>query len=168
MMMQALVIAHACYGHNSFFKGNYLFQTWTDAEGILDYLVFARNYIADCEERYGQDRVELLLDSCHALMNHGVDRYKRPSPLSMVEEQQRMREREEYLQSRVNELWRTLPPSEKTEKESLNQDIFPKNRRKTCSISSRSMHRDWKPGSGKLFVLPAKSPNISTRNAKPR
>ena len=25
MMMQALVIAHASYGHNSFFKGNYLF-----------------------------------------------------------------------------------------------------------------------------------------------
>ena len=23
MTMQALVIAHACYGHNSFFKGNY-------------------------------------------------------------------------------------------------------------------------------------------------
>ncbi len=26
MTMQALVIAHACYGHNSFFKGNYLFR----------------------------------------------------------------------------------------------------------------------------------------------
>ncbi len=24
--MQALVMAHACYGHNSFFKGNYPFQ----------------------------------------------------------------------------------------------------------------------------------------------
>ena len=31
MTMQALVIAHACYGHNSFFKSNYLFKTWTDA-----------------------------------------------------------------------------------------------------------------------------------------
>src|SRR3989338_7056383 len=27
--MQALVISHACYGHNSFFKNNYLFKTWT-------------------------------------------------------------------------------------------------------------------------------------------
>ena len=26
MTMQALVIAHAAYGHNSFFKGNYLFR----------------------------------------------------------------------------------------------------------------------------------------------
>ena len=36
MMMQALVIAHACFGHNSFFKGNYLFRQWTSADGILD------------------------------------------------------------------------------------------------------------------------------------
>ncbi|NEX22845.1 SpoVR family protein [Thiorhodococcus mannitoliphagus] len=107
--MQALVIAHACYGHNSFFKGNYLFRTWTSADAIIDYLVFARKYIAHCEERYGQDEVELLLDSCHALMNHGVDRYKRPSPLSMTEEQRRQEEREAYLQSQVNDLWRTLP-----------------------------------------------------------
>src|SRR5690554_7146579 len=48
--MQALVIAHASYGHNSFFKGNYLFRTWTDASAIIDYLVFARNYVARSEE----------------------------------------------------------------------------------------------------------------------
>ena len=107
--MQALVIAHACYGHNSFFKNNYLFQTWTSADAIIDYLVFARNYIAKCEERYGVEEVELLLDSCHALMNHGVDRYKRPAPLSMAKEAERQQRREEYLQQQVNDLWRTLP-----------------------------------------------------------
>jgi stage V sporulation protein R len=110
--MQALVIAHACYGHNSFFKGNYLFQTWTSADAIIDYLVFARAYVAECEERYGTEQVENLLDSCHALMNHGVDRYKRPSPLSMAEEQRRQREREDYLQSQINDLWRTVPQSD--------------------------------------------------------
>jgi stage V sporulation protein R len=109
MTMQALVIAHAAYGHNSFFKGNYLFRTWTDAEGILDYLVFARNFIAECEQRHGEVAVEELLDSCHALMNLGVDRYKRPAKLSMVKEQARQLEREAYLQSQVNDLWRTLP-----------------------------------------------------------
>jgi len=109
--MQALVIAHACYGHNSFFKGNYLFRTWTNADAIIDYLVFARKYIAECEERYGEEEVELLLDSCHALMNHGVDRYKRPAPLTMAEEQKRQEEREAYLQSQINDLWRTLPIS---------------------------------------------------------
>jgi stage V sporulation protein R len=115
MTMQALVIAHAAYGHNSFFKGNYLFRTWTDAEGILDYLVFARNFIADCERRHGEEAVEDLLDSCHALMNHGVDRYKRPAKLSMAKEQARQEERENYLQSQVNDLWRTLPPKEAAE-----------------------------------------------------
>lgn len=76
--LQALVMAHACYGHNSFFKNNYLFRTWTDAGSIIDYLLFARNYIRQCEERYGIEEVEKILDSSHALMNYGVDRYKRP------------------------------------------------------------------------------------------
>src|SRR3954469_12578284 len=96
MTMQALVIAHAAYGHNSFFKGNYLFRTWTDAEAIIDYMVFAKKYIAECEQRYGIDAVEDLLDSCHALQNHGVDRYKRPAKLSMAKERERQEERERY------------------------------------------------------------------------
>lgn len=109
MTMQALVIAHACYGHNSFFKGNYLFRTWTDASAIIDYLVFAKQYITRCEERHGIDAVEDLLDSCHALMNYGVDRYKRPYPISAAEERRRQQEREEHMQRQVNDLWRTIP-----------------------------------------------------------
>jgi stage V sporulation protein R len=112
MTMQALVIAHAAYGHNSFFKNNYLFNTWTSADSIIDYLLFAKNYIAQCEEHYGETQVEEILDSCHALRNFGVDRYKRPSRLSMQEEQARQKVREEYLQSQVNELWRTIPAKE--------------------------------------------------------
>jgi spore cortex formation protein SpoVR/YcgB (stage V sporulation) len=115
MPMQALVIAHAAYGHNSFFKGNYLFRTWTSAEAIIDYLVFARNVIAECEERYGEDEVEKLLDACHALMSVGVDRYKRPPKLSMLKERERRKEREDYLQSQVNDLWRTLPQNRERE-----------------------------------------------------
>lgn len=115
MTMQALVIAHACYGHNSFFKGNYLFRTWTSADAIIDYLVFAKNYIAECEERYGEEAVELLLDSCHTLMNYGVDRYKRPAPLSLTKERQRQQEREAYLQSQINDLWRTVPIREESQ-----------------------------------------------------
>jgi spore cortex formation protein SpoVR/YcgB (stage V sporulation) len=111
--MQALVIAHACYGHNSFFKGNYLFRTWTDASSIIDYLVFAKNYIAKCEERHGVESVEATLDSCHAIMNNGVDRYKRPYPMSPAEERDHQQERENYLQKQVNDLWRTIPLSDK-------------------------------------------------------
>lgn len=114
MTMQAVVIAHACYGHNSFFKNNYLFQTWTSADSIIDYLLFAKNYIAECEEKYGSE-VELLLDSCHALMDFGVDRYKRPDRISLIEEQKRQKEREEYMQFQVNDLWRTIPISDEKE-----------------------------------------------------
>jgi len=109
MAMQALVIAHAAYGHNSFFKGNYLFRMWTDASSIIDYLVYAKNYVAECEERHGMEAVEDLLDSCHALMNHGVDRYRRPSKLSLAQERARRADREAYQQQQINDLWRTLP-----------------------------------------------------------
>jgi stage V sporulation protein R len=109
LTMQALVIAHAAYGHNSFFKGNYLFRTWTDASAIIDYMVFAKNYISECEQRHGVEEVELLLDSCHALQSYGVDRYKRPAKLSLLKERERQKEREDYLQSQVNDLWRTVP-----------------------------------------------------------
>ncbi len=124
MTMQALVIAHACYGHNSFFKGNYLFRTWTDAGSIIDYLVFAKQYIARCEEMYGVHEVEKTLDSCHALMNYGVDRYKRPYPISAEEEKRLQREREEYVQRNLNDLWRTLPKVQQEETEE--EDKFPR------------------------------------------
>ncbi len=123
MTMQALVIAHACFGHNSFFKNNYLFQTWTDADAIIDYLVFAKNYIRHCEEKYGVEEVESLLDSCHALMNYGVDRYKRPYPISAEEERLRQKERETYLQQQVNELWKTIPRS--FEEDEFTKPTFP-------------------------------------------
>jgi stage V sporulation protein R len=121
MTMQALVIAHAAYGHNSFFKGNYLFRSWTDASAIIDYLMFAKAYIGRCEERYGVEAVETLLDSCHALMNYGVDRYKRPQKLSMAKEQARQEEREQYLQTQVNDLWRTIPRRDRDDAELVNQ-----------------------------------------------
>jgi len=42
-------------------------------------------------------------------MNQGVDRYKRPAPISAEEERRRQKEREEYRQQQVNDLWRTIP-----------------------------------------------------------
>lgn len=125
MTMQALVIAHACYGHNSFFKGNYLFRSWTDAGSIIDYLVFAKQYISQCEERHGIDAVEDLLDSCHALMNYGVDRYKRPTPISAEAERLRQQDREEYLQRQVNDLWRTIPVNPDTEDRRQQEARYP-------------------------------------------
>ena len=96
MSMQTLVMAHAAFGHNHFFKTNYLFQQWTDADGIHDYLAFAKNYIAACEERYGLDEVEAVLDAAHALQSQGVFRYGRPPKPSAEERKAMMVMREAY------------------------------------------------------------------------
>ncbi|GLI94525.1 SpoVR family protein [Methylocystis echinoides] len=107
--MQALVIAHAAFGHNHFFKNNYQFRQWTDAAGILDYLSYAKNYIAACEERHGEAEVERLLDAAHALSAQGVDRYPRKRPISLLEEERRDRERRAENERLYNDLWRTVP-----------------------------------------------------------
>lgn len=111
--MQTLVIAHAAFGHNHFFKNNYLFKQWTDAEGILDYLDFAKNYIMNCEERYGQAAVERVLDAAHALMHQGVHRYPRAQARDLKMEAQREAERHAHQESVYNDLWRTLPKGRK-------------------------------------------------------
>ncbi|MDR7144447.1 SpoVR family protein [Rhizobium sp. BE258] len=107
--MQTLVIAHAAFGHNHFFKNNYLFKLWTDAEGILDYLDFAKGYIARCEERYGEIAVERTLDAAHALMSHGVHRHAGKVKLNLREEQKREEERRRHEEQIFNDLWRTVP-----------------------------------------------------------
>ena len=110
MALQALVMAHAAFGHNHFFKNNYLFRQWTDAEGILEYLEFAKGYIARTEERHGHQEVESLLDAAHAVMDHGVFRYRRPPKLLAKARADRAREREEYEARTFRDIWRTLPP----------------------------------------------------------
>ena len=109
MPMQALVTAHAAFGHNHFFKNNYLFRQWTDAGAILGYMDFAKKYIARCEERHGLDAVEAILDAAHALMDQGVFHYRRPPRLSSEKERERARERLEYEEQTYSDLWRTLP-----------------------------------------------------------
>ncbi len=109
MTMQALVMAHAAMGHNHFFRNNYLFRQWTDAEAILEYLNFAKSYIATCEEEYGHDAVEEIIDCAHALMDQGVFRYARPPRLSDAERLERVRKRLAHDRSTFNDLWRTLP-----------------------------------------------------------
>ena len=107
--MQALVIAHAAFGHNHFFKNNYLFKLWTDAEGILEYLNFAKGYVAKCEERYGMVAVERTMDAAHALMSHSVHRYPGKKMLNLRQEEERERERRAHGERIFNDLWRTVP-----------------------------------------------------------
>lgn len=117
----AAVIAHAAFGHNTFFKNNYLFKQWTDASAIVEYLLFAKKYIEECEERYGFAEVEATLDSVHALQRHGISKYKKPSKISKTKEIERQKEREEYNRSQFNEVWnKTIPKIEQDSE--LNED----------------------------------------------
>lgn len=118
--MMLLVIAHACQGHNAFFKNNYMFKDWTSADSILDYMVFARDYIMKCEEEYGEEEVEKVLDACHSLMDHGVDKYKKPPKLSAEKERERLKRLTKAKKENYNELLRTLP----TEEALLNKEKY--------------------------------------------
>jgi len=125
--MMMLVIAHACQGHNAFFKNNYMFKDWTSADSILDYMVFARNFVMSCEEEFGEEEVEKVLDACHALMNHGVDKYKKPQKLSAVEEKARLKRLAEVKKENYNEILKTLPllPEQKISKSYKDYKRFP-------------------------------------------
>lgn len=110
--LMVLVLAHAAYGHNHFFKNNYLFKQWTQADSIIDYMLFAKNFISKCEEKYGYEEVEMVLDSCHALMNYGVDKYKKPTKLTPFEEAKRLKKKIEDDRILLDDIWRTLPKEE--------------------------------------------------------
>lgn len=77
MVMQTLVLAHASVGHATFFKSNYMFQEFTNANSILDYLKYAKHYVAECERQYGVKEVETLIDLCHLFMRNSIDKYPR-------------------------------------------------------------------------------------------
>lgn len=92
-------------GHGSFFKMNYLFQEWTQPDAILDYLAFAKQYIADCEYKYGEKEVELTLDAAHALKYNGIDSYKRGYKKPQKELKRRKKEWMKHLHESLDPNW---------------------------------------------------------------
>jgi spore cortex formation protein SpoVR/YcgB (stage V sporulation) len=109
MPIQTLVMAHAAFGHNHFFKNNYLFKQWTDAASVLDYLEYAKKFVGKCEEEHGSTAVETILDATHALMDHGVSRYPRPQKPTERERRARAEELRQHREQTFNDLWRTVP-----------------------------------------------------------
>jgi stage V sporulation protein R len=96
MTMQCLVLAHAACGHNHFFKNNYMFKEFTNANSILHYLRFARDYVEDCEKKYGFSKTEETLDKAHSLMYNSIDKYPRKHVKnSDREERKKIRSRHE-------------------------------------------------------------------------
>lgn len=121
MTCQTLVIAHAAFGHNSFFKNNYLFKQWTQADHIVDYMNFARKFIKKMEDRYGEEEVENLLDIAHSLQNNSMDRYPRPKKKSLLDEITLEKERFSHYEKSYDQIW-TLIDRKKKVKQS--KDFF--------------------------------------------
>jgi len=151
MAMQALVMAHAAFGHNHFFKNNYLFQQWTDAEAILDYLEFAKRYIAKCEERHGFEAVEEMLDAAHALMDHGVFRYRRNQKWTLSKQEERERQRREHEARTFNDLWRTIPQPRTEEEQNQAEREFAE-RKKHLNLPEENL----------LYFIEKNSPVLET------
>lgn len=148
IMMQALVTAHASFGHNSFFKNNYLFRNWTDASFIVDYLSFAKKYVALCEEKYGIDEVEEFLDSCHSLELYGVDKYRRSRGASSMEKE-------------ANKL-KNLIFDEENYDDVLNQTIPKKKKSNLKKVDMFSHLEDIEPEENVLYFLEKNTPYLET------
>lgn len=114
---QATVLAHAAMGHNHFFRNNVAFREWTEADMILDYAEFVRNYVARCEEEFGLEAVERTLDAAHALQEQGIDRTVKRR--SIEEERHRLARRRQHERESEHELWRVLV---RQEEEAIERD----------------------------------------------
>ena len=119
---------------------------------IIDYLVYAKDFINQCEERYGLDAVEELLDSCHALSNFGVDRYRRPPRKAWARAPGAMRSVKPTRSSRSTNSGVPYPAAP-ARKRCRPKTVFPRSPRKISCTSSKSTRRCWSPGSAKWCVV---------------
>lgn len=124
--VQTMVMAHASVGHSAVFKNNYIFKQHTDASAIIDYLKFAKDYVKKCEEKYGADEVEHVLDACHALSIYGVDKYKKPKRLNSAQEEAKALERFERELDDYDPVWEKVGKKKKPGVDVIEtQDIEP-------------------------------------------
>lgn len=96
------IIAHAACGHNTVYKNNFLFSKYSSSKGIVDYLIFARQFLRKCEEKYGEDRVADLLTACMTLQSYSVDLGRKPKLRSYDEELVRLQARVQRFEETYN------------------------------------------------------------------
>lgn len=104
-----LVMVHANLGHAHFFKNNYLFKQHTDPSSMLSFLEYAKNYIKECEEKYGQDLVEKLLDDLHVVSKFGVDKFPKPPEKTAAEKKERILKKLDNERQTYNSDFDTIP-----------------------------------------------------------
>jgi stage V sporulation protein R len=126
LTMQVLVTAHAAFGHNFFFKNNDIFRQWTMADFIIEYLRFAKHYVQWCEEKYGLEEVERILDAAHALQHYSVDKYQKRRKLK-GEDQERRNQRMDIAEQHYDPLvtpWIEYASNDKDEVSPVNDDLI--------------------------------------------
>lgn len=92
-LLQGIVIAHAAYGHNAVFKNNFLFKEGTDADTILIDNRRLRDFVFECERKYGVDEVQTVLDFCHAMRFVDVSDKAKRRKLTQEEREKKARDR---------------------------------------------------------------------------
>ncbi|MEJ1977334.1 MAG: SpoVR family protein [Acetobacteraceae bacterium] len=107
--MQTLCDRPCGVRHNHFFRNNHLFRQWTEPSAILDYLEFARTYVARCEDTYAWPRWSGCWTRRMPCRGTACTGIAEPGPLNLKTEERRERERREYDERMFNDLWRTLP-----------------------------------------------------------
>jgi len=153
-----------------------VFRQWTDAEGIIDYLIFAKTYIGECEEQLWTPRtVERLLDSraCADEPRRAPAIRGAPSrtcaPRSAGSD-----ERREHDERLFNDLWQTTVPHQGQEAgPPLDEDL----RRSRDAAAAAGEHPVF-PGEDRAAAgalaargaahRPPRSLSTSTRSARPR
>ena len=138
MLMQTMVIAHAAFGHNAVFKNNICFQQWTNAGSIIDYMIFARDYIRRCEQRYGEKEVEEVLDAAHSIAAHSVDKFQRKHRPRLTEEArlQKLIEEDDRRQRELDIIMQKTRRSTDVERDE--EDIFEEEENLLYFIMKRS------------------------------
>lgn len=144
-LVQTMVMAHANVGHAAVFKNNYLFKTNTDASSIVDYLAFAKRYLKLCEERYGTNEVEEVLDACHALAIYGVDKYKKARALSREQEERRALERFNRELDEYDEIW---------------EKVGKRRKAGTEAVGEREVHALKEPQENILYFVEKNAPHL--------
>ena len=111
MHIHTLVAAHAAFGHNHFFKNNYLFLEHTDAHGLLAFLENAQAFIDTCYRRHGK-LAELTLDAAHALRDSNMATFwsKVLPDITDKDIQERIAARARLNEEGYDDFWDTVAP----------------------------------------------------------
>ena len=171
MTMQALVIAHAAYGHNSFFKGNYLFRMWTDAR--RDHRLHAcsrRTTSPNASSATASTRSRSCSTPAMRCRTTASTATSGRPKLSLAKEDAMRQQgaRGATCSRRSTTCGARCRKARRSSRRRSDRAAFPTSRRKTCCTSSRRTRRCWSRGSARSCASCARSRSISIRSARRR